>query len=242
MIRSTKGKANSLLKPSDLNLWFARFNSGHPDIADDLMRACMGSEISWEKMFIFAAIRSDAFRKLDRDLFGTDASGRSLDDQIIAGVMAWANVDDLKFLATKDDELLKFDALWASWLSWRNPVLALRAKGSDLPLPKPEEPPKEPKPLPGQWWVCSKCQFLNPEKSERCLKCLSVKTSPTPAPEPGKPAEPPKKQGESGLKPVLKVLVSLLGVASIAGLFLPGWVRSALLALKAILEAVINNL
>lgn len=234
MHRKTKEESHKLLRPQDLNLWLSRFNQAHPLLADDCMRACEGSTVSWERLFLFGAVRSAAYRKLTVDLFGTGRADENPETQVIHAALAWNNVDDLKFLAgTNEDELKAFDALWENWMQYRNIILRRRETGGDelpapKPAPKPEPGPTPPiPPEPYGWWDCEKCgERDNPPKLQRCFRCHAPRPG---AVEPDKPKkeEPkpdvPKKEEPKqpvDMKKVGKIIAAVIGVVLVASPFI----------------------
>lgn len=252
MQRPTREKSHELLKPSDLNLWFGKFNHSHPLLADDCALAVIGTEVSWEKMFLLGAVRTDAYRKLFIDIFGSGNTTRNLTDQVSSGAIVWSRVDDMKFLQVTDDELKKFDALWSSWITYRNALLKRKAGDGDrLPAPVPAEP----SPSKLDWWVCKKCSFYNETKDERCFRCFELKLKPTtekpsspkPDPKPTKPEEPskpiPKPEWLGKLKASAKMIASVLGIILTLGfLFIPAPIKAIMVTVKSFLELIINNL
>jgi hypothetical protein len=200
MDRPIKELSDELLKPSDMNLWFARYNSKHPDLADDYFNGVVGTGISWERLFVYFAATTNGFR----DPYVDPATA----------ILDWKTLETMNELPGLD----LFDALWHEWTEYRDGLLQRRRDGGvPLPKPKPPEPkPPEPKPEPKPptgWWDCATCgERDNPPLGERCLKCHAVRPGYEPKPEEPKPEEPKPPSVPDEWKSKLKWLGSLCGL------------------------------
>lgn len=117
-----------LLAPVDLDSWFVRFNPCHPRIAEDCARAVIGTNVSWEKLFLFSAMKSNCFRRLARvDLFNSGTKDSNLNNQIAYGAFIWSHYEHIELLPdVTEGDMLAFDLLWKSWTSYRDDLLKRR--------------------------------------------------------------------------------------------------------------------
>ena len=150
-MRPTHDAIDERLKPHVLNLWFSRFFPQHPLLADDCYRACVGSDVAWDRMFLFGAVRTDRYKKLRGDWFGSGFEGQNIGEQITNGAIAWANAKDVEELSGTDEATLQaYDALLQKWLGYRKLFLELLGEKPlpEPPKPEPVKPPATPIPLP----------------------------------------------------------------------------------------------
>jgi hypothetical protein len=208
MSRPTHEPSHPALRPHVANLWLGSFNPKHPLYADDCYLACQGSEVSWERMFCFGVVKTDCWRKVTPDWFGSGYEGPDPHEQIVNGALAWGDVKDVEELkGTDENTLQRFDIVWERWCRFRDAWLKAQ---EDKPLPEPPKP--EPKP---------------PEP---------VKPEPKP-PEPVKPPEAPKPRTDwkRSLKWLGTLATIASGSFFLWGLALPPGVREFV---KAVLAAI----
>ena len=151
--RTTREPITPGLHPVDLNAFIGIKNS-HLSVypATLAFSACLnaGSKVSWERLVIFGAVRSNWYSvSLNADLFASETEG-SIPDQLVNAVLRWEPVDDLSELPGTSEETLKqFDAAWETWTRWRANLITSRRPAPIEPKPEPKPvPPPAPKPVP----------------------------------------------------------------------------------------------
>jgi hypothetical protein len=229
-MRPTHDAIDERLKPHVLNLWFSRFFTQHPLLADDCYRAGVGSDVAWDRMFLFGAVRTDRSKKLRGDCFGSGFEGQNIGEQITNGARAWANVKDVEELSGTDEATLQaYDALLAKWLGYRKLLLEQLSEKPlpEPPKPEPVKPPPTPIPLPPQEPAKPDESGSKPAKPDESGS------------KPAKPDESGSKPAKPGWKKTAAMVAGVLGGGMfLIKLFAPAYVVMALEFLQKILALI----
>jgi hypothetical protein len=198
--------------PSNLNMWASTaYWRGAPLIADDYYRACIGTDIRWDILALFYWLKNDFGRAMKEDVFGIGFGGSPEDTAINATLhVQSAQWQTVENLPLSADEKAVLLMLVQKWEAVSAGIVSRQTTGE--PLPKPPPPPPPPKPI-------EEPVVLEPHDNI-----------------PSHPVEPVKKS--SGWAWAKTAAAVLGGLSFIAGLFLPGWGKTILDAIIAILRAL----
>lgn len=119
-------------RPSNLNLWFGRYNRNHPLLADDVYRAAKPLGVDWIGVFCELAVKSDSFRNPYPSVSDT--------------VLAW---DSQETIHMGPDLLALYEAALRFMREFHKdqsplPSPAPTPLPAPQPSPEPEKPPTKP--------------------------------------------------------------------------------------------------
>ena len=217
--RKVTSKYPTNWRVSNANLWLSQRYRENPLIADDILRACEGSNVNPYVMFLVGSVTSNFYSKQDVDFFACGIGG-TLEDQVVNASIKYSEFENVGQLNLNELQLRQFDLLAISLYRF---MIAM-ADRTPKPLPVPPEPKPEPKPVPPKpptgWWDCPKCRMNNPPKGTQCLRCFTRRLGTEPEPKPKEPEVPSK---PVSWKKSLTLVVSILAAAGfVIKMFLPG--------------------
>jgi hypothetical protein len=198
------------IAPHYLNLWAStNYWRSCELIADDFARASLETGLRWDILALFYWFKTDFNRKKNLDPFEIGFEGSAADQAINATLhVIDKGFKDVKELPITEDELKVFNLLVLRWEAASGLLLSRETQGNPLPVPPA---PEEPKPLPPPVIL-------------------------TPKPDlPATPEVPAKKFSWAWAKTAAAILA---GISVVAGLFIPGWAKTILDAIIAILRSL----
>jgi hypothetical protein len=196
--------------PHYLN-WFATnsYWRDAPLIGDDFCRSCMGTTLRWDILSLCYWLKTNFGRTPKEDVFQIGFGGSPEDTAINVSLHALQNNwQTLDDLPLSGEEKEMLLVLIKKWESQAGLLYSRETQGNPLPVPPP---PEEPKPVPPPVIL-------------------------TPKPDlPATPEVPAKKFSWAWAKTAAAILA---GISVVAGLFIPGWAKTILDAIIAILRSL----